>query len=304
MSDYLHDLGGPPDPEVERLERLLGRYRYRGRPARRRLVWVAAPLVAAAACLAAWLVLRRAPADAWTVEALAGDPRCEGAPCAALGRREALETDPASRARVRVARYGHLDVEPGTAIRRLDAVGQLALLHGTVSAEVSAPPRLIVVETASARAVDLGCAYTLSADVSGAGRLRVTAGFVALETADRSVVVPRGAEAALHAGGGPGTPIFTDAGADLRAAVDRVDASLAAGTLDEQALARLITAARLRDTLSLFNLLARLPADARPAVLDAMLALGAPAPPDRAALLAADPDALERWRHTLNAIWL
>src|SRR5262249_29805584 len=149
-----------------------------------------------------------------------------------------------------------------------------------------------------------GCAYTLSADQNGAGRLRVTAGFVALETGDRSVYVPRGAEAALHAGGPPGTPVFSDAGAEMRAALDRVDASLAGGAPDDQALARTAAPARLRDPLSLFTPLPRLPAPARAPVLDAMLALGAPAPPDRAALLAADPAALERWRHTLNAIWL
>jgi hypothetical protein len=56
----------------------------------------------------------------------------------------------------------------------------------------------------------------------------------------------------------------------------------------------------------LFNLLPRLPARARAAVLDRMLALGAPVPGDlpRATLLAADPEVLERWRHTLSAVWL
>jgi len=54
----------------------------------------------------------------------------------------------------------------------------------------SAPPRLVIVETASARAVDLGCAYTLSVDAAGGRRLRVTSGWVALETPDGSVYVP------------------------------------------------------------------------------------------------------------------
>jgi hypothetical protein len=308
MSDYLYDRDGPPDPEVERLERLLEGYRYDGQPprrSRRRAVVAGSMAALAAAAIAAWLLLRRPAADVWAVEPLAGSPRCGAGPCAGLGPEDGLETDPGSRARVRVARFGHLDVEPGTAIRRRGAIGRLALLHGTVSAQVTAPPRLIVVETASARAVDLGCAYSLSVDDAGTGRLRVTSGYVALETADRSVLVPRGAEAALHAGAAPGTPVFADADAGLRAAIDRVDASLTAGALDEQALARALVAARLRDTLSLFNLLPRLPAAARAPVLDAMLALGAPAPADgRAALLAADPGALERWRHTLAALWL
>jgi hypothetical protein len=313
MSDYLFDGAGPPDPEVERLERLLDAYRYRGVavPPRRRRSWrapaVAVVVAAAAAVVAVWLWPRHPPADRWAVEALAGSPRCGGGPCAGLGPEDWLETDPGARARVQVGPFGHLDVEPGTAIRRRDgAAPRLALLHGTVSAEVAAPPRLVVIDTASARAVDLGCAYTLSVDAAGAGRLRVTAGWVALEAPDGAVFVPRGAEAALHAGAAPGTPVFADADAELRAALDRVDASLAAGALDEGALGVLLARARRRDTLSLFNLLPRLAPGPRATVLDAMLALGAPVPHDfaRPAVLAADADALERWRHTLSAIWL
>jgi hypothetical protein len=171
---------------------------------------------------------------------------------------------------------------------------------------VAAPPRLVVIETASARAVDLGCAYTLSVDAAGAGTLRVTSGWVALEAPGGSVFVPRGAEATLHAGAAAGTPVFAGAPADLRGALDRLDATLAAGAVDEQALAQVLAGAALRDTLSLYNLLPRLPSAARAGVLDRMLALGAPAPQDRerGPILDADPAALERWRHTLSAIWL
>src|SRR5262249_39232820 len=148
----------------------------------------------------------------------------------------------------------------------------------------------VVVETASARAVDLGCAYTLSVDAAGTGRLEVTSGWVALESSAGAVYVPRGAEAALRAGAGPGTPVFTDASPQTRELVARIDASLAKQALDEEALAELLGAARLRDTLSLYNLLMRVAEPERARVLDRMLALGAPVPHDlsRAALLAAD----------------
>jgi hypothetical protein len=315
MSDYLFDGEGPREPEIERLEQLLAPYRYRGEPGalprpRRRVprAAAAAAATAVAAAVAVLLWTRRPAADLWAVQPLAGSPRCDGRPCVGLGPEGALETDPTSRARVSVGRFGHLDVEPGTAIRRRPAPGEqrLALLHGTVSARVVAPPRLVVVETASARAVDLGCEYTLSVDAAGNGRLRVASGWVALEAPHGAVIVPRGAEAALHGGGPPGTPVFADAGAELRAGLDVVDAGLAAGAVDAPALDRVLGAARLRDTLSLFNLLPRLPPEPRARVLDRMLALGAPLPASmpRAALLGADPDALERWRHTLSSIWL
>ncbi len=310
MGDYLFDKTEPPDPEVERLERLLGPYRYRGAAARRpRRRWIVAGAAAAvAAAVALWLGLRPR-AERWTVEALAGTPRCADGPCAGLGPGDALVTDARSRARLVLGQVGRLDVEPGTLVRRRpsDASYRLALVHGEVRAEVSAPPRLLVIDTASATAVDLGCAYTLAVDERGEGWLRVGAGWVALEaSSSRTVFVPRGAEAALHAGAAPGTPRFGDAPAELRAALDRLDAALAAGAVDAGALAAALAASRAPDTLSLFNLLARLPAADRAGVVERMLALGAPLPATipRAAVLAADADALERWRHALSAIWL
>lgn len=303
MADYLVDKDGTPDPEVERLERLLGGYRYRGRPPRsapaRRWAFLA---VAAAAAAVLWLALRpREPHFA--VESLAGAPRCAAEPCRRLAPGDALVTDSRSRARVALGAVGRLEVEPDTALRRGSAY-RLALLHGEIRAEVQAPPRLVMIDTPSATAVDLGCAYTLSVDEHGEGRLAVTSGWVALEAPTGTVFVPRGAEAALHAGGAPGTPRFSDAPDELRAALEKVDASLAAGRLDGDALAAALAAGRRADTLSFYNLLPRLPATERPAVFDRMLGLGAPAPAARAKILAADPDALEAWRHVLSSIWL
>src|SRR5262249_33216031 len=178
MSDYLVDKEGPPDPEIERLERLLGGYRYRGRPPRvapvRRWAFLA---VAAAAAAALWLALPpREPHFA--VEPLAGAPRCAAEPCEKLAPGDALVTDSRSRARVALGAVGRLEVEPDTALRRASAY-RLALLHGEVRAEVKAPPRLVVIDTASATAVDLGCAYTLTVDEAGEGRPAVTSGSVA-----------------------------------------------------------------------------------------------------------------------------
>ncbi len=301
MSDYLVDKEGPPDPEVERLERLLGGYRYRGRPPAPPRRWVFL-VVAAAAAAVLWLALR--PRDPhFAVESLEGAPRCAAEPCRALAPGDALVTDSRSRARVALGAVGRLDVEPDTALRRGSAY-RLALLHGEVRAEVLAPPRLVVIETPSATAVDLGCAYTLNVDEHGDGRLAVTSGWVALEAPTGTVFVPRGAEAALHAGGAPGTPLFSDASAELRAALAKLDASLAAGGLDGDALRLALAAGRRADTLSFYNLLPRLRVGDRAAVLDRMLALGAPPPKSRDPILAADPDALEAWRHTLSAIWL
>src|SRR5207248_1979033 len=78
-----------------------------------------------------------------------------------------LETDARSRAKVRVADIGWVDVEPRTRVRLVRASAaehRLELSRGVLHAAVTAVPRLFVVDTPSAVAVDLGCAYTLEVD--------------------------------------------------------------------------------------------------------------------------------------------
>jgi hypothetical protein len=56
----------------------------------------------------------------------------------------------------------------------------LSLERGALHARIAAPPRLFIVDTPSAMAVDLGCEYKLDVDAAGNSRLHVTSGFVAL----------------------------------------------------------------------------------------------------------------------------
>ena len=72
---------------------------------------------------------------------------------------------------------------------------RLELARGKMSARIWAPPRLFFVDTPSAVAADLGCAYTLEVDDQGASLLQVTSGWVALELKDRESMVPAGAPA-------------------------------------------------------------------------------------------------------------
>jgi len=284
MSDYLWDRTGPRDEEVARLEDLLARHRYRPRARRSaRLALAAAAVLAVAAGLL--LLLPRERAEAWEVTWLEG----EGATRLAVGGW--LETGADSRARVRVADIGRVDLDANTRVRLL-ATGErehrLDLRRGKLHALVYAPPRLFLVDTPAATAVDLGCAYTLEVDEGGAGLLRVTAGHVELHGRDgRSAFVPSGASCRLRAGAGPGVPWFE--GAD-EALLDPAAAGFA------EALA----GARPRDSLTLWHLLARVEGDARARVCDRLAELAPPpAAAPRELVLRLDPGALLAWRHDL-----
>ncbi|MEP7271390.1 MAG: FecR domain-containing protein, partial [Acidobacteriota bacterium] len=139
---------------------------------------------------------------------------------------EWLETDGQSRARISIADLGRVEVDPNSRISLLvtrSSEHRLNLTRGRVHAQIIAPPRLFIVETPTATAVDLGCEYTLEVDEGGGSVLRVTAGYVSLENKGRESVVPAGAICLTRPTLGPGTPYFEDASESFRKAVSEFD---------------------------------------------------------------------------------
>ncbi|HWT00079.1 MAG TPA: FecR domain-containing protein [Pyrinomonadaceae bacterium] len=249
------------------------------------------------------------PAEAaptWEVARLAGAPKVgskhlEGSGRLAVG--EWLETDASSRARVNVADIGEVDVGPNSRLRLLNTRStehRLALERGRLHAMIDAPPRLFIVETPSATAIDLGCSYTLEVDDVGRTRLHVTSGWVALELKGREAIVPAGAVCVTQPGKGPGTPYFDDASPSFRAALTRLD--FQGGGADD--LSVVLAEAREYDTLTLWHLLSRLRGADRARVYDRMSSL-VPPPQGvtRKGILRLNRAMLELWKQELAWVW-
>ena len=243
----------------------------------------------------------------WEVASLAGAPRVGSGRVNTSGRLgvgEWLETDSDSRAQISVANIGQVEVEPGTRLRLVSTKlteHRIELAHGRMHARIWAPPRLFFVETPSAVAADLGCAYTLEVDDRGRGLLHVTSGWVAFETKDRESMVPAGASCVTQPGAGPGTPFFEDAGEPFVDALARFD--FARGGAD--ALSSILSEARERDTLTLWHLLARTEGPDRARVYERLARLAPPpAGVTREAALALDRRALDDWKRALEGTWL
>ncbi len=182
---------------------------------------------------------------------------------------------------------------------------RLELARGKMSAKIWAPPRLFFVDTPSAVAADLGCAYTLEVDDSGAGLLHVTSGWVELQLKDRESMVPAGAACATRPGIGPGTPYFEDASEKFRVALSKLDFGYAVDVPDVQRpLDIVITEARPRDTLTLWHLLYRVEGKDRELVFDRMATLSPP-PKDvtREGVLQLDDKMLHLWKGYLENSW-
>lgn len=240
----------------------------------------------------------------WAVETIAGTPQVgEATGGSKLEVGEYLETDASSRARIEVAEIGDVEIAPNSRVKLVgtsDKQHRLSLERGQLYAKILAPPRLFIVDTPSAVAVDLGCEYTLEVDKAGNSKLTVTSGFVALERGGRESIVPAGASCLTMKGKGLGTPFSTEATPEFTRALRSFD--FAGG--GSRAVNAIIAEADLYDIITLWHLLSRVSAADRPAVYDA-LAKFVPAPTGvtRDGILALDKTMLQKWRDSVETTW-
>jgi hypothetical protein len=257
-----------------------------------------------------WLRLHRSEVrPSWEVARLNGAPRINSNRINDTGKLAVgqwLETDDTSRARINISNVGQVEIDPNTRVRLVTTQPtehRIELARGRMSARISAPPKLFFVNTPSAVAEDLGCAYTLEVDDVGNSLLRVTLGWVALQLNDRESLVPAGAACATRPGIGPGTPYFEDASELFRKALAKLDFE----PNDTQwskipALDIVLHEARTRDTMTLWYLLSRMNGKDRERVYARMAELVPP--PDgvtREGVLQLDQEMLKRWRDRIDS---
>ena len=246
----------------------------------------------------------------WRVTRLDGTPRIGSAGISndgSLGVGQWLETDATSRAQIAVGSIGDVEIDENTRVRLVanqPTEHRLELARGKMSARIWAPPRLFFVDTPSAVAADLGCAYTLEVGDDGGSLLRVTSGWVALQLKDRESIVPAGAVCETRPGIGPGTPYFEDAPSVFREALQKIDFDNDASSR-RAALVTILAWARPRDTLTLWHLLPRFDGEDRVQVYEKMVGLVPPPPHlNREAVLQLDEKQLESWKFSLESIWI
>src|SRR5438874_1836517 len=212
------------------------------------------------------------PAASWPVETVSGTPTFS-TPSSKdrLGVGEVLETDAASRARITVANIGNVEIEPNSRVRLVGTTTtehRLSLERGVLQAKISAPPRLFIVDTPSAAAVDLGCEYRLEVDKAGNSHLYVARGFVSLERGGRESLVPAGAMCITKRGRGLGTPYSAETSDAFRVALERFDFGGGGST----AVKDMLATRNFYDMVTLWHLLSRVGRADREKVYDALAA--------------------------------
>ena len=322
--DYLWDASGQPDAEVVHFEQLLDAYRQQQPPVslpvlERRwwepLLWswtFRAVAIAATAGLllvvAPWAFRRFAqPDETCRTLCVAGAPRVNGRVFTSdevLRGGGLLETDAGSEAEIRFGLIGRVSVLPNSRLRLVEMRRgryRMALERGKIAARTLAPPFTFVVDTPGPTAYDVGCAFTIETDERGLGLLRVSSGWVQLELDAGEVLIPGGAESVLRPGGALGTPYFSDASEEFRAALARLDFDALGNAARSAALTELLGSARARDVFTFQEMLRTARGDERRRIVDRGLEL-LPAPPGatRAGLLRGDEAMIAAWRKQLG----
>jgi len=331
-NDYLWDGTGTVDPEVQRLESLLSEFRQDERPLRileiipsnsssassfagsLRKGWTVVRLATAALVFlalgaTAYFALRHSrvtePQIAWDCVSLEGNPQIGSRTIVAgdaslkLKVGQTITTNSTSRASVFQNDLGEIQIEPNTRMRLVQSVAgrkRIKLELGTIHAAIWAPPTEFVVDTPSATAVDLGCAYTLQVDPDGSGTLRTTLGWVGFHLNGRDAFIPAGAMCYTRPGIGPGTPCFEDASPQLREALHAFDDSEPSSEVRAKQLAIVLAQARARDALTLWHLLSRTSGVEREQVYERLVAfVPPPQGVTRQGILALNHEMLDRY---------
>jgi hypothetical protein len=257
--DYLFEKRGPPDPEVERLEKLLARYRFdpaadpRSAPAagaesaephaahepsyRDRsaplpglespaLRWLSAGGIAIAAAVMVAVAIGLWDPDSsgsgggYRLIGVAGRDRVRAG--------EEIVTAEGTVATLEIGWLGRVELQPRSRLRVEPAAGddhRFYLDRGSLHAKIFAQARRFQIGTPAGRSIDLGCEYSLDVGDDGVSRLRVLTGQVAFEFDGREVYVPAGATCVSFLVRGPSAPVFDDADAEFKRALAEVESS-------------------------------------------------------------------------------
>lgn len=262
------------------------------------LVWAAAAAVLVlVVSIAVWR--NRPELSNWVIDASnAQDSRLR------IG--EWIETDSASSVTVRESSVGQVRVEPNTKVRLLQSgpsEHRMQLERGTMQAQVWAPPKLFFVETPSALAIDLGCAYTLQVDDEGNSLLHVTSGYVRLEGSGRSSTVPAGWVAKTRRNLGPGTPYLLESSNEMKSAIDAIDFNPDTAA-KAAALEVLFKEFGENDLVTMWHLLSRVDLESRKRIYARMTMLWEPPEGVTAEGIAnLDTEMMNRWKSLLGLNW-
>lgn len=180
---------------------------------------------------------------------------------------EWIETKDSGKAMLQIPGVGSIILEPNTKVKivKTDTGEQrIGLEYGTINANISTKPGTFIVDSRSAEAIDLGCAYTYSIDTGGNGLIYVKSGMVEMDHDGRKSLVPAGKFCITKSGFGPGTPYRENTSPELKDALMKYDF----GNGGHESVNTILKHATKGDAITLLNLLPKVDEENRSKVYE------------------------------------
>jgi hypothetical protein len=180
---------------------------------------------------------------------------------------EWIETKDSGKAMLQIPGVGSIILEPNTKVKivKTDTGEQrISLEYGTINANITTKPGTFIVDSRSAEAIDLGCAYTYSIDTGGNGLIYVKSGMVEMNHDGRKSLVPAGKFCITKTGFGPGTPYRENTSPELKDALLKYDF----GNGGHESVNTILKHATKGDAITLLNLLPKVDEENRSKVYE------------------------------------
>jgi hypothetical protein len=207
----------------------------------------------------AFLIFDSSPNKFWIVEKISGYPVIQSQIMTSQGILkvgEKLITDSESRARLIIASFGEIDIEPQTEIKFIEtksAEYQLFLSKGKISVRTWAAPKLFSIETPSAVIKDFGGIYYLTVDEKFNTKLQVKSGWVLMIADDIKSLLSTASICYADKKSGMGVPFSINATDSFKSALYNFNLETRTGN----ELSTILSESQKEDLSSLFHLLIR-----------------------------------------------
>jgi hypothetical protein len=238
-------------------------------------------------------------AAAWEVEAVSGTPVLASKVLSGGGMMKAgdwLITNDESSAKIIAGQLGEIYIEPNSRIRLLRTLPtehRVRMIHGRLTAEISAPPGYFFIESPAAEIINYRSSCIVELDEEGNGIIIVKEGVTAVSNKLGKSFIKEGGICEIKKGAAPGIPFLEDAPLFLVALIRRVDNKI---EMDNVFFISLLNSAREKDLFSLWHLFKKVDDDRKVMIYNKMISLNNSfIGITREGILSGNPEMIERW---------
>ncbi len=210
-----------------------------------------------ATSLIGYMLFTKSDTAFWTVEKTAGSPfvgtgKISGTGLLSVG--DWIITDDTSSAKLKLGLMGSMEVLPNSRIQLISLTSseyRMGFYGGKIKVNTWSSPGMFVIETPTAKIVNLNGKFTADISSSGDGVINVSTGWVSLKWKNKRVLIPSGASCLTLVAKLPGIPFYNDADVQFKNDLKEIEN----GNNKKDFIGDLLRRSRKKDVMTLWYLI-------------------------------------------------